>query len=261
MLKILLSLGLFIGLVYGSTFAQTSTVPLSAIEVEFADLVTHADNHLEFGSRTVAQSSLNDASVMLAQNQTAIRPFLQGHFNKVNGKLWMKDNPVLALQYFTAASAQFIGNPLELAVTDMFIGITFYNQADYVSAQTLFMSSKQVFEQNNDQLNLAQVLNNIGAVYYKQSSRTLAISNTTQALSINLTISHLRNATINQQNLFIIIQLTRPFFQPSGFSDQSEKVTDQSDANQSPNQDFGSGGSVPEGAVKTNGSGTIVINK
>jgi tetratricopeptide (TPR) repeat protein len=261
MLKILLSLGLFIGLVYGNAFAQTSTVPLSAIEMQFADLITHADSHLEFGSRTVAQSSLNDAGTMLAQNQTAIRPFLQGHFNKVNGKLWMKDNPALALQYFATASSQFVGNPLELAITDMFVGITFYNQADYVSAQTLFMSSKQVFEQNNDQLNLAQVLNNIGAVYYKQNSRDLAISNTTQALSINLTIPHFRNATINQGNLFIIIQLTQPFFQLTSFSDDSEKVADKSSLNQSPNQDFGSGGSVPEGAVKTNGSGTIVINK
>ena len=233
------------------TIACASILPVearanvTATESDFAAFVSQADVELNFGNRAIAQYNLSQANYILSQNLT-ISNFMRGHFNKVSGKLHMESDSATALQYFNTAVQQFSGNEAERAEAKMFIGITYYHAGNYTVAKNHFEEAKTVFESERDMPKLAQVLNNLGVLFFRTGAGRKALSFCTNSLNINTEIENELNMERNQQNI--------DFFATYGVTDFDEPSL----------EDFintlggGTGGSST--VITTSGSGTIVVS-
>jgi tetratricopeptide (TPR) repeat protein len=216
---------------------------VSNIEADFADLVVLADAKLDLHERQNAEQYLTQANQLLNQNP-GISVFLKGHFNKVYGKIYMEQNATTALQYFNTALTQFSGNSLEQAETKMFIGITYYHAGNYTVAESYFEEAKTVFSAQGDLQKSAQVLNNLGLIYFKRGDTANAETFCERSLNINNEIGNRINASRNQQNLsFFDGVLTSDFHRPS-IADWFAQM---------------GGTGTGSGTITTSGSGTVVV--
>ncbi|HLM01077.1 MAG TPA: tetratricopeptide repeat protein, partial [Pyrinomonadaceae bacterium] len=212
---------------------------------EFADLIVAADIKLNLNDRTTAEQYLTQATQTLSQNPT-MHIYLQGHFNKVYGKFYMHQNPVIALQYFDASNTQFSGNPLEQAEVKMFIGIAHYYADSLATAKIYFEEAKTAFDSHGDLQKSAQALNNIGVVYFRQGDVTNAQLFCQNSLDINSQIGQKLNARRNQQNLAII----------TGSGGVSSSNNPPEDGNEGA---AGGTGTGTGSTITTSGSGTVVV--
>lgn len=238
--KLIFAVLLLIGL------AQAGIVSAAAVsntEADFADLIIQADAKLDLRERENAEQYLSQANQILIQHP-GISVFLQGHLNKVYGKLYMEDNAATALQYFNTSLAQFSGDVLEQAETKMFIGITYYHAENYTVAEGYFEQAKAVFNSQGDMQKSAQVLNNLGLIYFQLGDAANAQLFCQMSLNINNEIGNRINANRNQQNLeFFAGFWSTDFYKPpvGGAVDELG----------------GTGtGSTP---ITTSGSGTVVV--
>ena len=214
----------------------------SAEETELANLITNADKKLDLNERDAAEAYLSQAREIISRNPS-INKALQGHFNKVSGKLYMKSSLAEALRYFNLASSQFEGNETERVRVNFFIGVAYYYARDLATANAYFTETKQYFIAQGDQANLAQALNNLGVVAFERGDAETAISLCRQALAINNEIGNSLNASRNKYNLDY-------FSNPSLFSGDID--------DQPVNHGGGGGGTSGSGTgVNTGGSGTV----
>ena len=227
-------------------WAQAGIVSAAAVsntEADFAGLVIQADAKLDLRERASAEQYLYQASHILTEHPD-ISVFLQGHFNKVYGKLYMENNAATALQYFNTALAQFSGDVLEHAETKMFIGITYYHAGNYTVAESYFEQAKTVFSAQSDMQKSAQVLNNLGLIYVQRGDAANARTFCERSLDINNEIGNRTNAIRNLQNLeyFDAFWLTDLYHPPvEGEMEQMGGT--------------GTGSST----ITTSGSGTVVV--
>lgn len=127
--------------------------------------------------------------------------YIKGLFNKVSGKIYItKDNP-RAISYFNKAKLYLAGNEFELNETKLFTGNAYYFAKDFMAAKSLYEESKPYFETHNDRDNLAQILNNLGVISYRQNNILGAISNCEHALSLNIEAQNDLNKARNLINL------------------------------------------------------------
>lgn len=206
-------------------------------EIELANLVTAADTSLDLNESETAERYLFQAKEIISQNP-GINVSLQGHFNKVSGKLYMKSSFNQALEYFNTASMLFEGDPAEQIRVNFFVGVAYYYADDLDTAKVYFNEAKEYFILIEDDLNLAQALNNLGVIAFKQRDEAAAIDFCRQALLINIEFNASLNASRNRFNL-------------DYFSDLSYLTIE-----------FGGGGGGGSGSgttVNTGGGGTIVV--
>jgi len=239
------SILLLIAIAYAGISPVAAKTNITTTEADFADFVSQADVELDLGNRPNAEYNLAQANYILRQNST-ISDFMRGHFNKVSGKLYMESDSATALQYFNMAVQQFSGDSAERAEAKMFIGITYYYAGNYIVAENYFEDAKTVFESERDMPKLAQVLNNLGVLYFRTGAGNKAVSFCRDSLRINTEIENELNMQRNQQNL--------AFFATYGLTDPDD----------TPVEDFintldgGTGGS--SSTITTSGSGTVVVN-
>lgn len=238
--KLIFALLLLIGWAQaGIAFAAAA----SNTEADFADLIVQADVKLDSRERQSAEQYLFQANQILSQNP-GISPFLQGHFNKVYGKFYMEQNAGAALQYFNTAMAKFSGNGLEQAETKMFIGITYYHAGNYTVAEGYFEQANVVFSALNDMQKSAQVLNNLGLIYFKRGDAASAQIFCQRSLSINNEIGNRVNASRNQFNLEVFAGLwANDFYRPPVGEPTGEM----------------GGTGTGSSTITTSGSGTVVV--
>lgn len=183
-----------------SILAAELEVELSSAESEFVDLVVKADAKLDLNDSAAAEQDLLQANQILVQNPE-INVFFKGHFNKVYGKLYMKYNATVALQYFNTSISQFSENILEQAEVKLFIGITYYHAGNYALAKNYFETAKAIFDSQGDMQKSAQALNNIGVIHFLLGNSQIAVSFCERSYSINTEIGNRVNAERNRQNL------------------------------------------------------------
>ncbi len=169
-------------------------------EDNFASSVSNADISLDIGNTSNSQSFLSTAESILFSD-SSIKTNLQGHYNKVKGKHYMQTNEATALAYFNQAYSQFSGDLAQQYETKLFIGITYYHANKLNLARQEFLQAKTYFENNQDNINLAQVLNNLGLVYYQNGDSRTAITYCQQAYNLNISIGKTSNANKNQANI------------------------------------------------------------
>jgi tetratricopeptide (TPR) repeat protein len=231
---------------------------VNANDAEFSSLVSKADSSLQSGDSLSSQNFLAQAELILSADPT-ISTFLQGHYNKVKGKQFMKTSESIALGYFNRALTQFSGNTLEQYRTRLFIGITYFYANKLSLADREFRQAKSYFEANNDTQNLAQALNNIGVIYYKNGDYRNALAFCQQAFDLNTGLGNTLNANKNQSNISDIqTSADRLTFDKSDFIATDEIFdTDVSDLAVL----FGGGGTTTnDTTVNTSGSGTTSTN-
>ncbi|MCU0350806.1 MAG: hypothetical protein MUF43_08250 [Flavobacterium sp.] len=117
-------LAILISSTYVFSFTQNN-FSVNSNEAEFTSLVSKADSSLHNGDSLTSQSFLAQAEIILSADST-INTYLQGHYNKVKGKHFMRTSESMALGYFNRALTQFSGNTLEQYRTRLFIGITYF---------------------------------------------------------------------------------------------------------------------------------------
>lgn len=205
-------------------------------ELQLTNLIIKADSSLDLNESEIAKHYLQQAKDMIVQNPE-INLSLQGHFNKVSGKLYMKTSIVQAHEYFNTALMQFAGDPAEQARVNLFVGIAYYYANDFNTAKVYFTEAKEYFTGSEDDLNLAQALNNLGVIAFKQGNDQAAIEFCQQALLINIEFNASLNASRNRFNL--------DYFADSSYLNIA--------------LGGGGGGSGSGTTVDTSGSGTIVV--
>jgi tetratricopeptide (TPR) repeat protein len=214
-------------------------------EIELTDLVLKADRGLDLNEFEIARRYLSQAKEIIVQNPE-INIGLQGHFNKVSGKLYMKSSFNQALEYFNIALSQFEDNPSEKARINLFIGITYYYTNDLRTAEIYFSEAKEYFSLSKDTANLAQALNNLGVIALQKGNDEAAADFFRKALLINTELRHLVNASRNSFNL-------------DYFSDSSS-LTIKNDSKSIITDLEGGGGTSGSGTtINTSGSGTVVV--
>lgn len=228
--------------VHKSVISAEANSNLTSAETDFANLIVAADVKLDLNDRTNAEQYLLQANQLLTQNPN-INIFLQGHFNKVSGKLYMTNNAATALQYFNTSLSQFFGNSLEQAETKMFIGIAYYHAGNYATAKSYFDEAKATFDLHSDMQKSAQVMNNIGVVYFRQGDLLNAQTFCQNSLNINNQIGQRLNANRNQYNLAVI----------SGDGSASLSYPPEGE------QAMGGTGTGSGSTITTSGSGTVVV--
>ncbi|MGC2237750.1 MAG: hypothetical protein WA584_16420 [Pyrinomonadaceae bacterium] len=227
--------------VFGAKAQESATK-----ETELANLVLKADTSLDLNESEPAKYCLSQAKEIIAQNP-GISINLQGHFNKVSGKLYMKSSFNQALEYFNIALSQFAREPLEQARVNFFVGIAYYYANDPITAKVYFSQAKEYFILNKDDANLAQALNNLGVIAFKQANEETAVGFCHQALLINIELKNSLNASRNRFNL-------------NYFSDSSSLNVE--DDYKSINNELEGGGGNSSGSgttINTGGSGTVVV--
>jgi len=216
---------------------------VSNTESDFADLIMQADAKLDSCERQSAEQYLTQANQLLTQNP-GISVFLQGHFNKVYGKLYMEHDAATALPYFNTSITQFSEDALEQAETKMFIGITYYHAGNYTVAESYFEQAKAVFSAQGDMQKSAQVLNNLGLIYFQRGEAANAETFCQRSLNINNEIGNRANAGRNQYNLEAFAGFwSSDFYQPP-VKDATGEM---------------GGTGTGSGTITTSGSGTVVI--
>ena len=218
---------------------------LTSIESRFADYVVKADSDFNSGDNLSAEENLFQANEILSANPNLDRT-LQGHFNKVNGKLYMQTSLNTALAYFNNAFLQFSDVPSEQAQVKMFIGIAYFYANDLAVAETYFNETNAFFAAADDRNNLAKSLNNLGVVRFEQGDTQTAVSLCDQAFDINTSAGNYAEASKNQENI--------NRFSGDGFTAKTvDKKTEPEIIN------HGGGGTTGSGTeINTNGSGTVV---
>ncbi|HEX8250130.1 MAG TPA: hypothetical protein VF599_18295 [Pyrinomonadaceae bacterium] len=244
--KLLFLMLLLLGAAHKSILSAEANANVSTAEAEFTNLIVTADVKLDLNDRTAAAQYLTQANYILIQNPN-IDIFLQAHFNKVYGKLYMTNNAATALQYFNTSVSQFSGNVLEQAETKMFIGITYYYASDYTTAKNYFEMAKNAFDLQGDMQKSAQALNNLGVVYYRQGDTQNAVIFCQNSLNINTEIGQRLNAFRNQQNLAVITG--------NSANGLSNPLLDEDIINQA----AGGTGTGSGSTITTSGSGTVVV--
>jgi CHAT domain-containing protein len=156
-----------------------------------------ADVYFDLGDVRRAEEII--ASLVIPESSNDYN--IKGIFNKVSGKLVMKTDMIKALDFFNKANTFFVGNDHEKAETSMFIGNTYYYAKNYATAKTYYNQAKTSFELQNDQLNLAQIFNNLGVISYYQKDYQSAILGCENALAINISMQNELNVARNQINL------------------------------------------------------------
>lgn len=242
MLKKLIFASIFCTVFLVSVFHASGQQPTTP-ELELAGLIMNADRSLDLSEPHKAESYLLQAKQIILQNPN-ISNNLQGHYNKVAGKMYMKSSLNQALVYFNNAISRFSGNALEQARVDLFIGIAYYHAGDLNASAFYFGSSKEYFILSEDDANLAQTLNNLGVVAFRQGNAAAAIDYCEQALLINNEENSQLNAVRNQLNLNYFIDLSTIALE---------------EYYQALINDLGGGGTSGSGTtITTNGSGTVV---
>jgi CHAT domain-containing protein len=163
-----------------------------------------ADVYFDFGDARRAEEIMS--SLVIPENLNDYD--IKGLFNKISGKLVMKTDKTKALDFFNKANSFFVGNDREKAETSMFIGNTYYYAKNYSTAKTFYEQAKTSFELQNDQLNLAQIFNNLGVISYYQKDYPSAILNCENALAINISMQNELNEARNQINLMYFNEAT-----------------------------------------------------
>lgn len=214
-------------------------------EIELANLISAADTSLDLNEAGTAEQYLFQAQEIIVQNPE-VNESLQGHFNKVSGKLYMKSSFNQAIEYFNTALMQFDGDPSEQMRVNFFIGIAYYYASDLDTAKIYFNQAKEYFILSEDDPNLAQALNNLGVVAFKQRDEAAAVDFCRQALLINIEIDASFNASRNRFNL-------------DYFSDLSSLRIENEYKSITIELGGGGGGSGSGTTVNTGGSGTIVV--
>ncbi len=156
-----------------------------------------ADVYFDLGDARRAEDIM--VSLVIPENSNDYG--IKGLFNKISGKLVMKTDVAKALDFFNKANSFFVGNDHEKAETLMFIGNTYYYAKNYATAKTYYNQAKTSFEVQNDQLNLAQIFNNLGVISYYQKDYQPAILSCENALAINISMQSELNIARNQINL------------------------------------------------------------
>ena len=240
----------FVALVFVCLFLMSLTVNgqnTTSIESEFAEFIIKADIDLDSGDSGMAEQNLFQANEILSVNPN-LHHTLQGHFNKVTGKLYMQTSLNTALAYFNTAFSQFSDTPSEQAQVKMFIGIAYLYANDLAAAETYFNESNDFFSAHNDRSSLAQSLNNLGVLRFQQGDTQTAVSLCSQAFAINTNDGNSAEASKNQENI--------NRFLSGGFlakNNNDDKVKPEIIIN------HGGGGSSGSGTeINTNGSGTVV---
>ncbi len=126
---------------------------------------------------------------------------IKGHFYKVKGKLYMKNDKAQALDFFTLASAMFETDEAEVAGVNLFIGNTYLYNQDYATAALFYEKAELVFSRANDKENAAQVLNNLGVISYYRADFNHAVDYCEKALRLNMELGIKINQTRNLINL------------------------------------------------------------
>jgi tetratricopeptide (TPR) repeat protein len=235
---------LLLGAAHKSILSAEANVNSLTAEADFADLISAADVKLDLNDRDTAEQYLIQAEQILNAHQN-INIFLKGHFNKVYGKLYMRQDSAIALQYFNTSVSQFSGNILEQAEAKMFIGITYYYAGNYAVAKNYFEEAKAVFDSRGDMQKSAQALNNLGVLYYRQGDAQNAEIFCQNSLNINTVIGHRLNAVRNQQNLAVITGEPLPGSNNPPGEDTLEAA--------------GGTGTGTGSTITTSGSGTVVV--
>jgi tetratricopeptide (TPR) repeat protein len=224
---------------------QANAQEPNAKEIELANLVLKADTSLDLNEYETAKHYLSKAKEIIVQNP-GININLQGHFNKVSGKLYMKSSFNQALEYFNTALSQFNHDPLEQARVNFFVGIAYYYANDSITAKVYSSQAKEYFMLNKEDANLAQALNNLGLIAFKQGDEEAAVDFCYQALLINIELKDSLNASRNRFNL-------------DYFSDSSS-LSIENDYKSINNELDGGGGNSGSGTtINTGGSGTVVV--
>ena len=217
----------------------------TSIESEFADFIIKADSDFNAGDSQMAEENLFQANEILSANPNLDRT-LQGHFNKVNGKLYMQSSLNTALAYFNTAFSQFSDTPSEQAQVKMFIGIAYLYANDLAAAEMYFNESNDFFSANDDRESLAQSLNNLGVLRFQQGDTQTAVSLCDQAFAINTNAGNYAEASKNQENI--------NRFLGNGFMAKTDDKKAEPEI-----INHGGGGSSGSGTeINTNGSGTVV---
>jgi tetratricopeptide (TPR) repeat protein len=225
---------------------QANAQELTTKEIELANLVLKADTSLDLNEYETAKFYLSQAKEIIVQNP-GININLQGHFNKASGKLYMKNSFNEALEYFNIALSQFNRNPLEQARVNFFVGIAYYYANDSITAKVYFSQAKEYFILNKEDTNLAQALNNLGVIAFKQGDEEAAVDFCHQALLINTVLKDSLNASRNRVNL-------------EYFSDLSSLSIENVHKSINSELDGGGGNSSGSGTtINTGGSGTVVV--
>jgi CHAT domain-containing protein len=155
-----------------------------------------ADIYLELGNHKKAEEII--VSLSISEN---LPDYIKGVFYKISGKLYMKSDKEKALNFFNKAKLLFNGNEDESAQLLIFFGNTHYYAKDYASAKPFYEQAKSSFERQNNLSDMAQVLNNLGVIYYIQKEYAPAIASCENALIINTEIQSDLNQARNLINL------------------------------------------------------------
>lgn len=223
----------------------------SLAEIEFTNYVKQADVEFDQGNIQGTQQNLTSAAQILTANPN-LNIQLQGHYNKVKGKLYMTNSLNTALQYFNTSMSQFSASPGEQAKVKTFIGIAYYYAQNFSSAETYMNESKDFFYVANESENLAQSLNNLGVLSNQKGDSETAVSNCNQAYSINSANGNSPAASKNLQNI--------NYFMTNGLINFS--LSYNSDEEKEPEIIVSNGGGGSQGSgstIKTDGGGTVVV--
>lgn len=155
-----------------------------------------ADIYFDLGDSRKAEEIM--ASLTISDS---LPNYVKGVFNKVSGKLYMKNQKEKALNFFGKANILLAENDSELAELQMFTGNAHYYAKDYLAAKPFYEQAKTLFERENDLSDLAQVLNNLGVIHFARKDYALAIATCEDALSINTTLQSDLNQARNLINL------------------------------------------------------------
>ena len=217
----------------------------TSIESQFADFIIKADTDFNSGNSLSAEENLFQANQILSDNPNLDRT-LQGHFYKVNGKLYMQTSLNTALTYFNNAFLQFSDVPSEQVQVKMFIGIAYLYANNLAVAETYFNETNAYFSAADDLDSLAKSLNNLGVVRFQQGDTQTAVSLCDQALTINTNAGNSAEASKNQENI--------NRFLGNGFMAKNDDKKSQPEI-----INHGGGGTTGSGTeINTNGSGTVV---
>lgn len=236
---------LFFAITALTVFHTNAQTPTSE-ESELATLIIRADTSFDLDQIETAEQYLLEAKEIIIRKPD-IDANLQGHFNKVSGKLYIKSSFGQALEYFSIAAQKFNRNEAESAQVKMFTGIAYYYANDLRMAELYFQEAKEYFILSRDNAGLAQVINNLGIIAYEQGNEETAAEFCRQALALNLELENALNASRNQSNI--------DYFTNSAFysgNKNSESKNERVD-------NGGGGGSGSGTTVNTGGGGTVVV--
>lgn len=242
MLKIII-FALSVCAFFAFTVFNVNGQQLTEKELELQDMIVKTDAKIDLNDPQAAAAHLSQAEQIILQNPN-IDNNLQGHFHKVKGKIYMKTSLYQALEHFNAATSRFAGNATEQARVELFVGIAYYYADDLSAAQIYFNAAKEYFIESEDEAYLAQALNNLGVIAFRQGNESAAVGLCEQALLINTETEYYISAARIQFNL--------DYFADSVISDIEGYYE---------RANLGGGGSSGSGTtVNTGGGGTVIVN-